>query len=63
MFLAEVALGKEHGITKDNCSLVKPPPGYNSVVARGQTEPGTYSTTSEYIYCTDWAGKCVNGIK
>ena len=40
MFLNEVALGKEHHILRDDSSLVKPPAGYNSIVARGQTEPG-----------------------
>lgn len=40
MFLAEVALGKEHGIERDDWSLTKPPGGYDSIVARGRTEPG-----------------------
>ena len=40
MFLAEVALGKEHGIDRDDWSLTKPPSGYDSIVARGRTEPG-----------------------
>lgn len=40
MFLNEVALGKEHSITRDNSSLVKAPAGHDSVVARGHTEPG-----------------------
>lgn len=39
MFLAEVALGKEHSIIQDDSSLVKPPKGFDSIVARGQTEP------------------------
>uniref|UniRef100_A0A669DU38 Poly [ADP-ribose] polymerase n=1 Tax=Oreochromis niloticus TaxID=8128 RepID=A0A669DU38_ORENI len=39
MFLSEVALGKEHTITRDNSSLRKPPAGYDSVVARGIVEP------------------------
>ncbi|KAM9758327.1 protein mono-ADP-ribosyltransferase PARP3 [Menidia menidia] len=39
MFLSEVALGKEHTITKDNSRLVKAPAGFDSVVARGQMEP------------------------
>ncbi|XP_032996540.1 protein mono-ADP-ribosyltransferase PARP3 [Lacerta agilis] len=39
MFLNEVALGKEHHITQDDYSLCKPPDGYDSVVARGVTEP------------------------
>lgn len=39
MFLGEVALGKEHHITMDDPSLKSPPPGFDSVIARGQTEP------------------------
>jgi poly [ADP-ribose] polymerase len=39
MFLAEAALGKEHSITKDDSSLVKAPAGFDSIVARGRTEP------------------------
>eukprot|EP00800_Vazella_pourtalesii_P007918 TRINITY_DN2107_c0_g1_i1.p1 TRINITY_DN2107_c0_g1~~TRINITY_DN2107_c0_g1_i1.p1 ORF type:complete len:597 (+),score=136.95 TRINITY_DN2107_c0_g1_i1:61-1851(+) len=39
MFLNEVALGNEHTITRDDSSLVKAPSGYDSVVARGTTEP------------------------
>ncbi|XP_071781970.1 protein mono-ADP-ribosyltransferase PARP3 [Centroberyx gerrardi] len=39
MFLNEVALGKEHTITRDNSSLKKAPAGYDSVVARGTVEP------------------------
>lgn len=41
MFLCEVALGKEHTITKDNPALKKAPAGFDSVVARGLVEPGT----------------------
>lgn len=40
MFLGEVALGKEHHITIDDPSLKSPPSGFDSVIARGQTEPG-----------------------
>ena len=40
MFLAEVALGKEHSIDRDDWTLTKPPAGYDSIVARGRTEPG-----------------------
>ena len=40
MFLNEVALGKEHEITRDNGSLRAAPKGKHSVIARGQTEPG-----------------------
>lgn len=39
MFLGEVALGREHHITKDEPSLREPPPGFNCVIARGHTEP------------------------
>lgn len=39
MFLTEAALGREHTITKDNSSLRAAPSGYDSVVARGRTEP------------------------
>ncbi|GAB6028782.1 Poly [ADP-ribose] polymerase 3 [Chamberlinius hualienensis] len=39
MFLNEVALGKEHTITQDNCSFRQAPSGYDSVVARGTQEP------------------------
>ncbi|KAG5275064.1 hypothetical protein AALO_G00143160 [Alosa alosa] len=39
MFLNEVALGREHTITNDDCSLRKPPAGFDSVVARGSQEP------------------------
>jgi hypothetical protein len=33
-------LGKEHTITADDSSFKKPPANFDSVVARGQTEPG-----------------------
>jgi len=39
MFLSEVALGKEHHITSDDSSLEAPPPGYDSIIAKGHTEP------------------------
>lgn len=39
MFLAEVALGKEHSITADDSSLKAAPKGFDSIVARGQKEP------------------------
>jgi len=38
MLLNEVALGKEHSITRDDSSLTKAPQGFDSVVARGNTE-------------------------
>ena len=53
MFLAEVALGKEHGIDRDDWSLTKPPTGYDSIVARGRTEPGTLFF-SVYISFLSW---------
>ncbi|XP_062503131.1 protein mono-ADP-ribosyltransferase PARP3-like isoform X2 [Corticium candelabrum] len=39
MFLAQVALGKEHSITMDDWTLTAPPSGFDSIVARGRTEP------------------------
>ena len=39
MFLVEAALGREHTITRDNWQLKAPPKGYDSIVARGHTEP------------------------
>jgi len=52
MFLAEVALGKEHSIDRDDWTLTEPPGGYDSIVARGRTEPGDpyYSTCVNYIF-------------
>ena len=41
MFLTEVALGKEHHIDRDNSSLKAAPKGFDCVVAKGWTEPGT----------------------
>ncbi|KAM9592929.1 LOW QUALITY PROTEIN: protein mono-ADP-ribosyltransferase PARP3 [Trichechus inunguis] len=39
MFLGEVALGGEHHITISKPILNQPPPGFDSVIARGHTEP------------------------
>jgi len=39
MFLNEVVLGKQHIITKDDSSLRVAPPGYDSIIAKGWTEP------------------------
>jgi len=39
MLLNEVTLGKSHIITKDDPSLTKAPKGYDSVLAKGWTEP------------------------
>lgn len=49
MFLNEVILGKEHHISKDDPRLVKPPSGYDSVVARGQVEPGKFLLIAKRI--------------
>jgi poly [ADP-ribose] polymerase len=49
MFLTEVALGKEHSITKDDSSLKAAPKGFHSIVARGQKEPDPkHDTTFKY---------------
>jgi hypothetical protein len=40
MFLNEVALGKEQHISTGNGSLTQAPKGYDSIVAKGRTEPG-----------------------
>ena len=50
MFLGEVALGKEYGITMDDSSLRQAPAGYDCVVARGRTEPGYFSSVL-YVNC------------
>ncbi|XP_064605124.1 protein mono-ADP-ribosyltransferase PARP3-like isoform X2 [Liolophura sinensis] len=39
MFLNEVALGKEKDLLHDDHTLTSPPNGYDSIVARGRTEP------------------------
>jgi len=39
MFLAEVALGKEHHIMQDDSSLKSPPSGFDSIIAQGRTDP------------------------
>ena len=46
MFLAEAALGKEHHIVRDDPSLIKAPAGYQSVVAKGRTEPAASQDVS-----------------
>ena len=40
MFLVEVALGREFHIKHVDGSLTRAPDGYDSIVARGLTEPG-----------------------
>jgi len=39
MFLSEVVIGKQHSIVEDDTSLVQAPNGYDSIIARGHTEP------------------------
>jgi poly [ADP-ribose] polymerase len=39
MVLAEVALGDQHIITRDDPSLKKAPTGFDSIIAKGWTEP------------------------
>lgn len=39
MFLSEVALGREHHVMADKPNLQQAPPGFDSVIARGHTEP------------------------
>jgi len=39
MFLNEVVLGKEHHIAQDDPSLREAPKGYDSIIAKGWTEP------------------------
>ncbi|CAB9514117.1 polymerase 2 [Seminavis robusta] len=39
MFLVEAALGKEHEILTDDPSLTAAPTGYDSVLAKGRTQP------------------------
>lgn len=46
MFLSEVALGKEHHITRDDWKLTKPPAGYDCIIAQGQTEPDPSKDTT-----------------
>ena len=49
MFLNEVVLGKEHHITRDDWTLTAPPTGYDSIVAKGRTEPGTRASRQQDI--------------
>ena len=50
MFLCEVALGKEHGITRDDSSLKAAPQGFDSVVAKGRTEPGVLTDFELFLH-------------
>lgn len=40
MFLSEVALGIESTTLTGGSQITAPPAGYDSIVARGRTEPG-----------------------
>ena len=39
MFLVEAALGEPHEILQDEPGLVAAPPGFDSVLAKGRTQP------------------------
>lgn len=52
MFLGEVALGKEHNIKVGDSSLTCAPKGYDSIVARGRTEPGKQLFFLTILVCT-----------
>jgi len=45
MFLVEVAIGKQHIITRDDPSLKEAPKGYDSILAAGWTEPDPSKNT------------------
>ena len=49
MFLNEVALGKEKEITRDDSSLKSAPTGFDSVVAKGRTEPSKLTQSAAYL--------------
>jgi len=51
MLLCEVALGNEHNIDDDNSSLTCAPKGYDSIVARGQNEPGKHDNVLCLFVC------------
>ncbi|KAK4322190.1 hypothetical protein Pmani_006989 [Petrolisthes manimaculis] len=53
MFLVEVALGKEHSILTPDGSLTRAPPGYDSVVARGSSEPDAVRGQAGVILIAD----------
>jgi len=46
MLLCEIPLGNPYSITKDDSLLVKPPSGYDSVIAQGRTEPDPTKETT-----------------
>jgi len=49
MFLNEVVLGKEHHILQDDSSLRAAPDGYDSIIAKGWTEPDPSKDTTVQI--------------
>jgi len=51
MFLCEVALGKEHTTLVGGGSIKSAPKGYDSIVARGRTEPGN-AYIHTYLKCS-----------
>jgi len=66
MFLCEVALGKEHHIKQDDWTLKAAPKGYDSIVAKGRTEPDPKQDTTLTIEENEVAvpqGKPVNQNK
>lgn len=63
MFLNEVALGKEHHIIKDNSSLTKPPDGFDSIIAKGHTEPGKWIISKNVILCSVLVKKIISAIQ
>ena len=52
MFLAEAALGKEHHITRDDSSLKRAPPGFDSIIAKVGASPCA-SISSALVYSFD----------
>lgn len=62
MFLSEVALGKICSITKDDPTLKKAPANYDSVVARGQVEPGMILFISHDEFCVTRAVLFFNSL-
>ena len=49
MFLNEVALGKEKEIDRDDSSIISPPKGFDSVVAKGHQEPGEHDPNDSNV--------------
>jgi len=46
LFLSEVVLGKQHSLLQDDWNVQQPPDGYDSIIARGHTEPDPTNDTS-----------------